>query len=84
MPITLSLKASPITAGTSADVTVQAVLDDAFQHLAIPGRNPLDLGRPKNRKYVATINKVEFNRIFLPFVMDQFLAKDTKSLYITP
>jgi hypothetical protein len=45
--VTLSLTASTITAGTSSDVTVQAVLDNAFQHLAIPGRNPLDLGNIK-------------------------------------
>ena len=45
--VTLTLTASTITAGSSADVTVQAILDDAFQHLAIPGRNPLDLGNIK-------------------------------------
>ena len=42
--VTLTLTASTITAGATADVTVQAVLDDAFKHLSIPGRNPLDLG----------------------------------------
>lgn len=42
--VTLTLTASTITAGATADVTVQAVLDDAFQHLAIPGNNILDLG----------------------------------------
>lgn len=42
--VTLTLTASTITAGATADVSVQAVLDDAFSHLAIPGRNPLDLG----------------------------------------
>jgi hypothetical protein len=45
--VTLTLTASTITAGSSADVTVQAVLDNAFQHLAIPGQNPLDLGNIK-------------------------------------
>ena len=45
--VTLNLTASTITAGATADVTVQAVLDDAFQHLGIPGRNPLDLGSIK-------------------------------------
>ncbi len=47
--VTLTLTASTITAGATADVTVQAVLDDAFKHLSIPGRNPLDLG------YIAVI-----------------------------
>lgn len=42
--VTLTLTASTIASGETADVAVQAVLDDAFKHLAIPGRNPLDLG----------------------------------------